>query len=61
MATPAWMLAHPDSQIQIQGHCDERGTVEYNLSLGDRRAKAAMATWSTRASPPANLHTISYG
>jgi peptidoglycan-associated lipoprotein len=57
----AWMLAHPDRQVQIQGHTDERGSVEYNLSLGDRRAKAAMAYLVNKGVAAANLHSISYG
>lgn len=36
-----WFNANPTAQITIEGHCDERGTAEYNLALGERRAKAA--------------------
>ena len=36
-----WLLGHGTVTITIQGHCDERGTVEYNMALGERRAKAA--------------------
>lgn len=36
-----WLQANPDMQIVIQGHCDERGTREYNIGLGERRANAA--------------------
>jgi len=35
-----WIAENPDVQIQLEGHCDERGTNEYNLALGERRAKA---------------------
>jgi peptidoglycan-associated lipoprotein len=37
----SWLTAHPDVSVRIEGHCDERGTNEYNLALGERRAKAA--------------------
>jgi peptidoglycan-associated lipoprotein len=33
----AWLRQHPDIKVQIEGHCDERGTIEYNLALGERR------------------------
>src|SRR5689334_17347996 len=36
-----WLLDHPGSGVQVEGHCDERGTNEYNLALGERRARAA--------------------
>jgi peptidoglycan-associated lipoprotein len=39
-ADVAWLKAHADKKIVVEGHCDERGTAEYNLSLGDRRARA---------------------
>ena len=35
-----WIAENPDVQIQLEGHCDERGTNEYNLALGERRATA---------------------
>ncbi len=37
----AWIESHPGVRIAVEGHCDERGTVEYNLALGDQRARAA--------------------
>jgi len=37
----AWIKSHPGVRIAVEGHCDERGTVEYNLALGDQRARAA--------------------
>jgi peptidoglycan-associated lipoprotein len=36
-----WLQAHRDAKVTLEGHCDERGTVEYNLALGDRRAQNA--------------------
>ena len=46
---------------QIEGHCDERGTNEYNLALGERRANAARQYLTTAGVSPARLTTISYG
>jgi peptidoglycan-associated lipoprotein len=45
----------------IEGHCDERGTVEYNLALGDKRAKAAKDYLISLGVNPAQISTISYG
>jgi peptidoglycan-associated lipoprotein len=47
--------------ITIEGHCDERGTAEYNLSLGDRRALAAKNYLVTLGIPPERVKTVSYG
>jgi peptidoglycan-associated lipoprotein len=47
--------------IRIEGHCDERGTVEYNLALGDRRARAARDYLVSAGIPAGRLRTISYG
>jgi peptidoglycan-associated lipoprotein len=41
-ANAAWLKANPGTTIEIEGHCDERGTTEYNLALGAKRARAAM-------------------
>lgn len=57
----AFLEANPDLTIQIAGHTDERGTVEYNLNLGDRRAKAVKEYLMTRGVAGDRLHTISYG
>jgi peptidoglycan-associated lipoprotein len=48
-------------KVIIEGHCDERGTEEYNLALGERRAQAAYKYLSTLGVNPAQLETISYG
>jgi peptidoglycan-associated lipoprotein len=56
-----WMKSNPDALILIEGHCDERGTNEYNLALGDRRAKATMDYLTARGVAVARLTTISYG
>jgi peptidoglycan-associated lipoprotein len=47
--------------VQIQGHCDERGTVEYNLALGEKRASAAKDYLVGMGINPDRLSTISYG
>jgi len=47
--------------IQIEGHCDERGSAEYNLALGEKRAKAAQSYLVTLGYPAAKVSTISYG
>ncbi len=51
----------PDAQVLIEGHCDERGTDEYNLALGDRRAKAAKDYLVRLGIDSNRLETISYG
>jgi peptidoglycan-associated lipoprotein len=56
-----WLKSHPGAVILIEGHCDERGTNEYNIALGDRRAKATMNYLTARGVPAARITTISYG
>jgi peptidoglycan-associated lipoprotein len=48
-------------QVRIEGHCDERGSDEYNLALGEKRAKAALKYLSAMGIPDESLSTISYG
>ena len=58
----ARILSHyPGLTILIEGHCDERGTVEYNLALGDRRANAIFHYLITLGTESTRLKTISYG
>lgn len=52
---------NPDVKIRIEGNCDERGTVEYNLALGDRRARAAMDYLVNLGVTPGRVSIISYG
>ena len=47
--------------VTVEGHCDERGTAEYNLALGDRRAGAAVAYLRALGIPAARMKTVSYG
>jgi len=53
--------ANPDVKIQIEGHCDERNTVEYNLALGERRASAVREYLVKLGVDAARISTISYG
>ena len=57
----AYLRDNPTIKIQIEGHCDERGTVEYNLALGERRAKAAASRLKKLGVPASRFSTISYG
>ncbi|MEE8611717.1 MAG: peptidoglycan-associated lipoprotein Pal [Sphingomonas aquatilis] len=57
----AWMQRYPNVRATIEGHCDERGTREYNLALGDRRANAAKNYLVAKGIDPSRLTTISYG
>lgn len=56
-----WLVANPQARITIEGHCDERGTREYNLGLGDRRANAAKNYLAARGVDAGRITTISYG
>ncbi|MEO3434214.1 peptidoglycan-associated lipoprotein Pal [Inquilinus sp. CAU 1745] len=57
----AWLQQYPNTSVTIEGHADERGTREYNLALGDRRANA-VKNYLVAAGVPANrITTISYG
>jgi peptidoglycan-associated lipoprotein len=55
------LKSHPNVKIDIEGHCDERGSEEYNLGLGDRRATAAKAFLVNLGISADRLNTISYG
>jgi peptidoglycan-associated lipoprotein len=56
-----FLKTYPDAKIQVAGNCDERGTVEYNLALGERRAHAAQSYLTGLGTADARLSTISYG
>ena len=56
-----YMKNHPDTKIQIAGNCDERGSTEYNLALGARRANAAKAVLVEDGVAASRISTISYG
>jgi peptidoglycan-associated lipoprotein len=56
-----WMRRNPSARILVEGHCDERGTNEYNLALGDNRAKAARDYLLALGIAQAKIEMISYG
>jgi peptidoglycan-associated lipoprotein len=57
----AYMKANANVKVTIEGHCDDRGTNEYNLALGEARARAAKSFLVDLGIPAARLATISYG
>jgi peptidoglycan-associated lipoprotein len=57
----AAMKQHAQFKVRIEGHCDERGTVEYNLALGEKRARAARDYLVSLGTPAQRLSIISYG
>jgi len=56
-----WIKENPHFQIRLEGHCDERGTEEYNVGLGDRRARAVKRQLVYLGADPARLIPISFG
>ena len=56
-----WLRRYPSIVVLVEGHCDERGTVEYNLALGERRAMAAYSYLQSLGVTADRLKTISYG
>lgn len=56
-----WLKANPNGRVQIEGHCDERGTNEYNMALGDRRANAVRGYLMKMGIDRGRIDTISYG
>ncbi len=62
LATNAkWLSQHPEFLVRIEGHCDERGTAEYNLALGDRRANTAGDSLTAHGVAADRLTAITYG
>jgi peptidoglycan-associated lipoprotein len=60
-ANAAWLKSNADNLVLIEGHCDERGTNEYNLALGERRAKATMNYLVSQGIQANRITIISYG
>ena len=60
-ANAEWLKQNPSAVAQIEGHCDERGTAEYNLALGAKRAQMAKDYLTTLGISEQRLSTISYG
>ncbi|HUT54592.1 MAG TPA: peptidoglycan-associated lipoprotein Pal [bacterium] len=56
-----WLAKHPAVKVEIEGHCDERGTDEYNLALGAKRAKAVYDAMVKLGIDESRMRTISYG
>lgn len=57
----AWLAKYPQNNVQIAGNCDERGTEEYNLALGQRRANSAAGYLEAKGVAKSRVTTISYG
>jgi peptidoglycan-associated lipoprotein len=56
-----WLKKYTNYQITVEGHCDERGTREYNFALGERRANAAKQYLVAQGIPAARIRTVSLG
>ena len=56
-----WLKAHPSTQVEVEGHCDDIGSAEYNLALGAKRAQTAKEFLVSEGVSPDRLVTISYG
>ena len=56
-----WMKANPETRVEVEGHCDDLGSAEYNLALGAKRAQAAKDFLISQGISPERLVTISYG
>lgn len=57
----AFMRNYPDTTVEVEGHCDERGTEAYNMALGERRAESAKSFLVNLGIDPLKIYTISYG
>jgi peptidoglycan-associated lipoprotein len=57
----AWLKKYPSAKVTVEGHCDERGTREYNIALGERRATAAKNYLVAAGISAARISTVSYG
>ena len=56
-----YLKSHPESRIEIQGHCDERGTNNYNVALGQRRAHSTKVYLAAQGIDDSRIHIVSYG
>lgn len=56
-----WLQGHRDVKVTVEGHCDERGTTEYNLALGEQRARAARDYLTSLGVSGSRMRTVSYG
>ena len=60
-ANAEWLKGHGNTKVSVEGHCDERGTNEYNIALGDRRANSAKKYLLHLGVAKDHLSTVSYG
>jgi peptidoglycan-associated lipoprotein len=60
-ASADWLKSNPGARVEIEGHCDDRGTNEYNLALGAKRAQSAREYLTALGVAANRLSTISYG
>ncbi|OOZ40126.1 peptidoglycan-associated lipoprotein [Solemya pervernicosa gill symbiont] len=60
-AHAAYLLEHPELTLTLEGHADERGTREYNIGLGDRRAQGVREVLTLQGAPGHQINTVSYG
>ena len=60
-ANAAILSEHPSLSLEVQGHCDERGTTEYNMALGQRRAEAVRKVLTANGVASSRISTVSYG
>lgn len=60
-ANAEWLKANPATKVQIEGHCDERGTNEYNMALGAKRAQATLNYLRSLGIAGDRMSTVSYG
>ncbi len=56
-----WLKAHPTVLLFVEGHCDERGTMEYNMALGERRGRATMNFLIGQGIQASRITAVSYG
>ena len=56
-----WLKENPDTSVTVEGHCDERGTNEYNMALGANRARAAADALRAQGIAEGRISTVSYG
>jgi peptidoglycan-associated lipoprotein len=57
----AYLVAHPDIRIIVGGYCDDRGSAEYNLALGENRANSAKTALVNAGVAPARIRVVSFG
>jgi peptidoglycan-associated lipoprotein len=57
----SWLKQFPSTRVEVQGHADERGTRDYNIALGDRRAQAVSSYLQTQGVAATRIQTISFG